>query len=246
MNPSLLILTANDIAPLLVLLAGAAASYRLGKLSAGGSVAAFVTGSSIYLGTGYNGLAMLAAFFVAATWATSHKKEKKAIIEGKRVYSERRNATQVLANGGVAGLASVLVLVFPQHVPMLHLMAAAALSSATADTLSSELGMVYGRRFYDLLSGRRSVAGPDGVISLEGLLAGLAGSAMIAAIAAGGSGSWIVFLIVLLAGTMGNIADSAAGASMERRGWLSNNGVNLLNTALAALLALSTGYILQV
>jgi uncharacterized protein (TIGR00297 family) len=236
----------NDIVSLLVLLAGAVASYRLRKLNAGGSVAAFATGSSIYAGTGYNGLLMLAAFFITATWATSHKKERKAIIEGKRLHPERRNAAQVLANGGVAGLASVLVLVCPQHAPILHLMAAAALSSATADTLSSELGMVYGRRFYDLLSGKRSVAGPDGVISLEGLLIGLGGSVMIAAIAAAGLGSWLAFFIVLLAGTAGNIADSAAGAILERRGWMSNNGVNLLNTVLAALVALAVGLILQV
>jgi uncharacterized membrane protein len=45
----------------------------------------------------------------------------------------------------------------------------------------------------------------------------------------------------LLAGFTGNIADSILGASLERKGWIKNDLVNLLNTLVAALVGIS-GY----
>jgi uncharacterized membrane protein len=45
------------------------------------------------------------------------------------------------------------------------------------------------------------------------------------------------FLIIILAGTMGNLSDSILGALLERKQLLTNNGVNSLNTFIAALFA---------
>ena len=113
-----------------------------------------------------------------------------------------------------------------------------------ADTLSSELGMVYGRRHYNILTWKPDEKGQDGVVSFEGLLIGIAGSVVIAIIyipgqpvSQSGSSRVISLLIIVLAGTLGNLADSLLGAFFERQGRLSNNIVNLLNTLTGALAA---------
>jgi uncharacterized protein (TIGR00297 family) len=115
---------------------------------------------------------------------------------------------------------------------------AAALSSATADTLSSELGMIYGRRFYHILTGKQAQRGLDGVISIEGTLIGIAGSALIGIVYKSTTHATTQqALIVILAGTFGNLVDSLLGALFERKGLLTNNAVNFGNTLAAALLA---------
>lgn len=150
----------------------------------------------------------------------------------------RRNAGQVLANGGAGGLLALAAYIFPQYSPLLTIMIAAAFSSATADTLSSELGSIYGQRFYDIISLKKGQRGSDGVISIEGTLFGLAGSAVIAIIyAIGFEWNEKVFWIII-AGTIGNLTDSILGATLERKGIIKNNTVNFLNTAVAALFIL--------
>jgi uncharacterized protein (TIGR00297 family) len=112
---------------------------------------------------------------------------------------------------------------------------AAAFASATADTLSSELGMLYGRRFFNVISFKSDRCGMDGVISLEGTLIGIAGSCIIAGIYALGWGWSISFFFIVLAGTLGNLTDSILGAVLERKGLIGNDMVNFLNTLTAAI-----------
>jgi uncharacterized protein (TIGR00297 family) len=149
-----------------------------------------------------------------------------------------RTVGQVLANGGVAALAGLGILFWPGHRPLLEILMAASLSSATADTLSSELGMVYGRRYYNILTWRRDQQGLDGAVSIEGTLIGIAGSSIIALLYAAGHGWNSGFWIIVLSGTIGNITDSILGATLERKGRLGNNMVNFLNTLAAGLVGI--------
>ncbi len=63
---------------------------------------------------------------------------------------------------------------------------------------------------------------------------GVAGSMAIALIYAIGFGLSLIVLWIVLAGTAGNIADSILGATAERARIIKNNGVNFLNTLIAA------------
>jgi uncharacterized protein (TIGR00297 family) len=216
----------------LILLAILVAVYKVRKLTLEGTLTGGLVAVCIFMGAGLPGILMLAAFFIMATIATSWKKN----LKGKS-HPEIRNAAQVLANGGVAALCGLVMWLVPVQGDSLLILLAAALSSATADTLSSELGTVYGRRFYKIISFKPDEKGRDGVISLEGTLIGIAGSAVIAFI-------YILFLdwshgfwIIIISGTAGNLFDSVLGATLERKGYIKNNLVNFLNTAFAALVA---------
>jgi uncharacterized protein (TIGR00297 family) len=220
-----------------ILLVFALVSFKAHKLTLAGAIAGVWVGFAVFLGAGYTGVGLLAAFFVAGTAATSWKKKEKSLIKSKQKESSQRNAFQVIANGGVAAIAGLLAFFVPFHTGLFCLMLAASLASATADTLSSELGMVYGRRFYNIISFRKDEKGLDGVISLEGTLIGVAGAALIALIYSLEFGFNNRFFIIIIAGTVGNLADSVLGATLERKRKINNDVVNFLNTMVGALLA---------
>lgn len=221
------------------------------KLTDDGLLAAALTGILVYIAFGLPGIAIMGSFFLLGNLVTSWKlnfKEKIGAVDNARGI---RNGRQVFANGGVAALLAMICVADRSLFTMTFMMMAASLSSATADTLSSELGTVYGKRFYNVISFRPDKRGENGVVSLQGTLFGLLGSLIIAVIffltASNGSADsgtlssgdpLMNSIIVVVAGTFGNFSDSVLGATLERRNQLKNNGVNFLNTALAAAFAL--------
>lgn len=223
---------------LLVLISGMVASVWLQKLTLAGAITGGVIGLLLYVAAGYTGLLMMAAFFILGTAATAWKKEEK-IMGGVAESSEsRRTAAQVVANAGMTGMLAIWAILHEGAQHVAGVMIAAVFASATADTLSSELGNVYGKRFYNVRTFKKDTKGLNGVISLEGTVAGLVGSILIALIYIVGFGwNTILFTIIIVAGTLGNLFDSLLGATLERKGKLHNNGVNFLNTAIAALAA---------
>ncbi|MDB5149494.1 MAG: hypothetical protein JWQ57_3514, partial [Mucilaginibacter sp.] len=200
----------------LILAAGVVYSIRARKLT----VIAALTGAAVailvFAGAGFTGIAMMTTFFILGSAATSVQGEIKQDLNAAEKGG--RTAGQVLANAGTAALCGILILIFPVHAYVLRLMMAASFASATADTLSSELGMVYGKRFFNIITLKPDIRGLDGVISTEGTLIGVAGSVIITVVYTVGMG-WTADLIwIVVAGTLGNLADSVLGAVLERKG----------------------------
>jgi len=220
---------------LLFIITGVIVSIALQRLTPAAAITGGILGWVIYSGGGYTSLSILAAFFVLGTAATSWGKRRKQTVHANAGHQSRRTTGQVFANAGVAALAGLGAILFPAQKTLLQLAMAGSMSSAMADTLSSELGMVYGRKYVNILTGKPDEKGQDGVISIEGTLIGIAGSALIAAIfTLSPSHPYGAFVIVILAGTIGNLTDSLLGALFERKGQLTNNTVNFLNTLVAA------------
>lgn len=212
-------------------------SVRAGKLTTAAAWTGGGLGLLIFLGSGFGGLTLLALFFGLGTAASSWRVADKRRLGLAEENKGRRTAGQVVANAGVAGLLGLLAWQCPAYAPLAQLMLAGSFAAATADTLASELGNVYGRRYYNILTFRPDTRGLNGVVSLEGTALGLGGTALLAASYCLGFGWGPAFGWLLVAGTAGNLADSVLGATVERRGYLTNNAVNLLNTLTGALVA---------
>ncbi len=223
-------MTLQDILIYILLALGASFSYSKNKLTLPGAITGLIIGLLIYEGTGLTGFTMLCLFFITGSWATGWHREEK-INEA----SQARTAWQVLANGGIAAVLATIAFVKPDLSPLLLMMLAGSLAAATADTLSSELGMVYGKRFFNILTFKKDECGLDGVVSIEGTLIGLAGATIIGIAFWLYTGLGTAILIIVFAGFIGNLVDSVLGAVLERKKLIGNNAVNFLNTLTGAL-----------
>src|SRR5947208_499075 len=88
----------------LIIVAAAILSVRAGKLTFFGTIAAAAVGLLVFAGGGYAGFIMLVAFFMLGTLATSWKRQEKRRFKAKSDRAAKRNAGQVLANGGVPAI----------------------------------------------------------------------------------------------------------------------------------------------
>ncbi|RZK61521.1 MAG: DUF92 domain-containing protein [Hymenobacter sp.] len=201
---------------LLLLGFGMGYSARAGKLTLPAVWTGGALGVGIYLGAGFLGLGLLALFFGLGTAASAWRVADKRRLGLAEANRGRRTAGQVLANAGVAGLLGLVAWQLPTHAPLCRLMLAGSFAAATADTLASELGNIYGRRYVNILTFRPDERGLDGVISLEGTLLGLAGTALVAGCYCLIHGWQPAFWVLLVAGTVGNLSDSVLGATVER------------------------------
>jgi uncharacterized protein (TIGR00297 family) len=118
----------------------------------------------------------------------------------------------------------------------------AALAEAAGDTVSSEIGQWTSDHAYLITTFKLVPAGEDGGISLAGTAAGFAASAIIMGLGLGlglcGPYRFAGPAIALGAAAAGNLFDSFLGATLQRRGLVTNGMVNFASTSVAGALAL--------
>ena len=135
---------------------------------------------------GLGGLAhtvvLLSFFFSSSILSVILKKQKQKVNE-KYAKGSRRDAGQVLANGGVATLCVIVGAIFPDQ-PVFWWMFCAAFAAANADTWATEIGALSKSAPRLITSFKQVEAGTSGGITLLGSVSALAGASLIAGIVA--------------------------------------------------------------
>jgi uncharacterized protein (TIGR00297 family) len=215
----------------------AGAAYAAKTVDTSGVVAGFLVGFAIYAFLDWRGYLLLLAFFVIGSACTKFGYKSKAAAKIAQEGGGRRGARHALANAGVA-TACALFAALTDHPVLFGMAFAGAFATAAADTASSEIGQVIGRRTFLLTNFRPVPRGTEGAVSVEGTLAGIIASAVIGGLGAlVGLYPWIAVLPIVLAAFVGTTFESLVGAALEKRQLLDNEALNFLNTLVGALVA---------
>ncbi|MBE3596467.1 MAG: DUF92 domain-containing protein [Hydrogenibacillus sp.] len=210
---------------LAVVLAGTVAkvAHRRQSLSTSGAWAAFVSGSALFAFGTVFWYAPLLFFFVSSSALSKLPKPKS--VERDFAKGGRRDALQVLANGGEAPLWLWAARAWPGASEALYIGYMARLAAATADTWATEVG-VFRRERPRLLGLFGPVEpGTSGGMTPSGTVAGALGALLIGTLAAvqiicsqgmRASALWAAGLVGS-AGFLGMMLDSVFGAFWQHR-----------------------------
>jgi uncharacterized protein (TIGR00297 family) len=182
---------------------------------------------------------MMFTFFAIGSIATRLGYARKAARGVAEKRGGARSWREAVANT-LAGAFFSLLIITTHHEGAFLIALVAAFAEAAGDTVSSEIGQWLSGRAYLITTFKPVPAGENGGVSLGGSIAGFLSSSLVVALALalglcgkGGAG------IALAAAVAGNVMDSLLGATIERRGLVSNGIVNFAGTSFAGMLALA-------
>jgi len=232
-------------------------AHRAATLTGSGAVAAWLVGTLVLLGTGWEGGGILAAFFVSSNLVS----RGAPAPPGLDPKGDRRDHRQVLANGGVAAAGALLGLRDPELGAWLL---TSALAAAAADSWATAFGARSAAPTRLILDRRVVPPGTSGGITPLGSVGGAAGATLVAATGALAASMPALLPVAALVGFGGMLLDSVLGAAAQGRfrcgecaersewrvhrcgrpttheggfAWLDNDGVNLTAGAGAAIVA---------
>ena len=219
------------------------AAWRIQALQPLGALAATLLGAVVFGLGGLGWAILLLGFFISSSLLSRLFRKRKQALDEKFSKGSQRDAGQVAANGGLAGLFVLCHLLAPAAVwPWLGF--AGALAAANADTWATELGVLSRSTPRLITTGKPVERGASGGVSSQGILAALAGSLLIALLAVlfwqghvfdspPGAPAWLARMIsgqnvapgaisslgwlawITLAGLAGSLVDSLLGATLQ-------------------------------
>ncbi len=177
---------------------------------------------------------LLLSFYLLGSGFTRYKYKRKQELRIAQSRGGVRGYKNVYSNSLVPLALAILYGVYGSDLFAFAFLGSVA--TATGDTLASEIGET-ARSTPRMITTLRPVEpGVDGGVTLLGMTASVFGSLStgVLALATGMTGTGGI-VAALLGGFLGTNFDSLLGATLQSRGLLSNNGVNLFATLFGAL-----------
>lgn len=211
-----------------------------------GVIHAGILGVLIWGTLGWPGYTIVAFYFLVGSAVTRiglAEKESRGIAEKR---SGARGPENVWGSALVGALCALGILLLPSEpgsnpwIGLLQLGYVASFSTKLADTCESEIGKAYGQRTFLITTLQPVERGTEGAVSLEGTLAGMVGAGAIACLGTIiGLISIPAVLVCVLAAFIATNIESWIGATLQGKFvWLTNEMVNIINTAIGAIVAI--------
>lgn len=223
-------------------IAVALVAWMRGSVSPSGSVAGALVGALIYMAGGLFYWSVLMAFFISSSLLGRLRvgaKGQSRRDEATSIHAKdnRRDALQVLANGGLAAAMAGASVITGR--PIFALGFAIAMAAANADTWASEIGVLSSARPVSILTMKPIRRGTSGGVTVLGIFAALAGALFVALwfavgywLVHGFNGMEIGAMIAAITGGgfLGSILDSVLGATIQAQYWDSHRGIHTEQT----------------
>jgi uncharacterized protein (TIGR00297 family) len=218
-------------------------------LTNAGAIHAWSLGVIIWGTLGWRGYVVVMFYFLVGSAVTRigmAQKEAEGIAEKRDGARGPENVwgSALMATVCALGVAAInLGWLAPGWEPILLLGYVASLTTKLSDTTASEVGKAYGKRTFLITTLQPVARGTEGAVSLEGTVAGIFGGLAISLVA------YSLGLITLsgvifcaIAAFIATNLESVIGATIQSKfEWLTNELVNVFNTIIGAIVAMSIG-----
>ena len=218
-----------------------ALAQRVPLLTRAGWCHAAILGTILWGCLGWQGWTAVVLYLALGSLVTKvgfQQKQRQGLAEAR---GGRRSPANVWGSAAVGAVLALLIGSGLGPKPLLLVGFSASFAAKLADTFGSEIGKRYGRTTVLITTLRRVPPGTEGAVSLEGTLASAIGILVMTAVVVAvqlvpaGPVAWLVAAVGLLA----TLLESLLGALLqERTPWLTNELVNAIQTAVAAVLAM--------
>ena len=199
----------------------------------------------VILFAGLSWFILLLAFYLLGGAFTRYGYSHKHKLGIAQSHGGRRGYKNVYSNSLVPLVLAICFGVYGNDVFIFAFIASVA--TANGDTLASEIGETSRSKPRMITTLKETEPGVDGGVTPLGEAASLAGAIIIGLLATGmGMVGVSGIVVAAIGGFLGTNFDSLLGATLQSRGILSNNGVNLVATAFGALVGGALWYILQI
>ena len=199
----------------------------------------------VILFAGLSWFILLLAFYLLGGAFTRYGYSQKHKLGIAQSHGGRRGYKNVYSNSLVPLALAICFGVYGNDIFIFAFIASVA--TANGDTLASEIGETSRSKPRMITTLKETEPGVDGGVTPLGEAASLAGAIIIGLLATGmGMVGVSGIVVAAIGGFLGTNFDSLLGATLQSRGILSNNGVNLVATAFGALVGGALWYILQI
>ncbi|MDD5472552.1 MAG: TIGR00297 family protein [Candidatus Methanoperedens sp.] len=213
-------------------------AYRARIADISAMLSATLFGVVIIISSDVRWFFILLTFFFLGSLFTHYKYNYKLAQGTAERKGGVRGYKNVFSNSLAALSLAVAYGIFPSHGQILMSAYLGSVATACGDTLASEIGETFRGEPRMITTFKKVKAGTDGAISILGEEAAFFGSGAIALLAylliQNDSG---LAIAVAAGGFIGTNIDSVLGATLQQKGHLSNNGVNLLATISGAIIS---------